>query len=103
MYYRVLAYPSTYRKEENRIIYRFSKNEKDILKSAYKNLAENGMHRNAFLMKSSELAVYINDLRSLAGEGYIKPISDNFFDSTLSLKYEYDLTSKGESAAESLT
>jgi len=27
----------------------------------------------------------------------------NFFDSTLSLKYEYDLTSKGESAAESLT
>lgn len=54
-------------------------------------------------MKSSELAVYINALRSLAGEGYIKPISDNFFDSTLSLKYEYDLTSKGESAAESLT
>lgn len=84
-------------------MYRFSKNEKDILKSAYKNLAENGMHRNAFLMKSSELAVYINALRSLAGEGYIKPISDNFFDSTLSLKYEYDLTSKGESAAESLT
>ena len=35
--------------------------------------------------------------------GYLKPISDNFFDSTLSLKYEYDLTSKGESAAESLT
>lgn len=60
-------------------MYRFSKNEKDILKSAYKNLAENGTHRNAFLMKSSELAVYINALRSLAGEGYIKPISDNFF------------------------
>lgn len=76
-------------------MYRFSKNEKDILKSAYKNLAENGTHRN--------VAVYINALRSLAGEGYIKPISDNFFDSTLSLKYEYDLTSKGESAAESLT
>ena len=84
-------------------MYRFSKNEKDILKSAYKNLTENGTHRNTFLMKNSEFAVYINALHSLAREGYIKPISDNFFDSTLSLKYEYDLTSKGESAAESLT
>ena len=36
-------------------MYRFSKNEKDILKSAYKNLSENGTHRNAFLMKSSKL------------------------------------------------
>lgn len=48
-------------------MYRFSKNEKDILKSAYKNLTENGTHRNTFLMKNSELAVYINALRSLAG------------------------------------
>jgi hypothetical protein len=84
-------------------MYCFSKNEKDILKLAYNNLSENSTHRNTFLMKNSEFAVYINALRSLAREGYIKPISDNFFDSTLSLKYEYDLTSKGESVAESLT
>lgn len=64
-------------------MYRFSKNEKDILKSAYKNLAENSEHRNTFLMKNSELAVYINAL-------------------TLSLKYEFNLTLKGEFAAESL-
>lgn len=83
-------------------MYRFSKNEKDILKSAYKNLAENSEHRNTFLMKNSELAVYINALRSLSREGYIEPISDNFFDDTLSLKYEFNLTLKGEFAAESL-
>ena len=58
--------------------------------------------RNTFLMKNSELAVYINALRSLAREGYIEPISDNFFDDTLSLKYEFNLTLKGEFAAESL-
>lgn len=83
-------------------MYRFSKNEKDILKSAYKNLVENGEHTNIFLMENSESVVYINALRSLAREGYIKPISDNFFSSTLSLKYEFDLTSKGEFEAESL-
>lgn len=78
--------------------------QKYILKLAYDNLKQNHIREYKFVIKNSKEFYLVNALRSLNDNGYIKAISDNFYDNVISVPplYEFALTLEGELLAESL-